>query len=721
MKLNDIYKNLNKTLDITNIKQNLLVQKKFDASKNIDSIKNKLNDIKLNKKQNIKISKYRNKSIDSIKTKKLKIINLKNIISNSKKITYKLKILFINIEALLLNVKNSIIPEKFSKSKTKKYHYLAYFLLFCSLIIIDKIIIENLVKSWIHNIYNLKISKNIENIEIQLVKAKTKFNIANILFIPFKVIPEQNLINANNWIQALKDTSWFLLDFIEFYKENYKYIEKKKISDIYFANLLENNKWFFINSEEKINEILKKLNKIKINKSNDLNWDYIKLESLKTTLNSIDNSLNIINNNFDTFLNILWKIEAKKYFIVFQNNDEIRPTWGFMWSAWILEIFAWKIKSFNQKDIYAYEWDVNKNYSESVKPPTWVKLLSERLWLRDANAFIDFSISAKSINYFIQKWWYDIDWIIFINQKIILDILEELWEIDFWKYNTKITSKNFSEVISLLVEAKVSKNATLETPKQVLFDFWELVVKKIINQKKYSTTIKSIIDNIKSRDIVFYSFNKTENKLLQKLNINWYIDFKNNTDFNYPFFISVWWNKSDRYMNRKYKKSVNINKQKDWDMCSLYTEFEIVLNNNFNKEIEDRLKSEMKNFRIKEDTDLLNIAWKWTNKSYTKVLIPKDAVIYKDSFIKNWYIIIDEWEYLSIEKLLETKSWKSNIFKIKYNLENIDCNTQNIKIYKQAWVYKYDLNLNYINLSNNKEEKIKLDWLKQDFNYNSKK
>jgi hypothetical protein len=42
---------------------------------------------------------------------------------------------------------------------------------------------------------------------------------------------------------------------------------------------------------------------------------------------------------------------------------------------------------------------------------------------------------------------------------------------------------------------------------------------KIKKEKKYSEILKIILENIKSRDLVFISFNKEENKLLEKLGL----------------------------------------------------------------------------------------------------------------------------------------------------------------------------------------------------------
>lgn len=51
----------------------------------------------------------------------------------------------------------------------------------------------------------------------------------------------------------------------------------------------------------------------------------------------------------------------------------------------------------------------------------------------------------------------EIDGIIYINQNILLDFLEQYTGFYFEKINQEITHENFSEIISTLVEAKVYK------------------------------------------------------------------------------------------------------------------------------------------------------------------------------------------------------------------------------------------------------------------------
>jgi hypothetical protein len=126
----------------------------------------------------------------------------------------------------------------------------------------------------------------------------------------------------------------------------------------------------------------------------------------------------------------------------------------------------------------------------------------------------------------------------------------------------------------------------------------------------------------------------------------------------------------------------------------------------------------MKKFRIKFNRDLLNIQWAWENVSYTKVIIPENAILDLKKLKKYWYKIIDHKKFKTVEEILKTKSQSTSYFAFDYNLKNIDCNKQSFKIYKQAWIYNYDILFDYNNFYTNKTEKLKFNWLEKDFYYN---
>jgi len=191
-----------------------------------------------------------------------------------------------------------------------------------------------------------------------------------------------------------------------------------------------------------------------------------------------------------------------------------------MGSMGIVSIFRGKVKDFDKRDVYAYEWDLKKADLEKELPPEGINKITDSFGLRDANYFINTKDSAEKIRYFIENAGYDIDGIVFLNQNIILDFLDVIAGVYEEDLEATITSKNFSPLMSLLVEAKVSKEGSLGTPKQVLFDFMDGFLEKIASEKKYSEYLDIVMRNIKNREIIFYNFDNEENNFLSSFGLN---------------------------------------------------------------------------------------------------------------------------------------------------------------------------------------------------------
>ena len=160
--------------------------------------------------------------------------------------------------------------------------------------------------------------------------------------------------------------------------------------------------------------------------------------------------------------------------------------------------------------------------------------------------------------------------------------------------------------MSTLVESKISKKWTLWTPKQTLFNFIE-EFRVILKEKAYYIGYISIIlDNIKNREIIIYSFDEGLNKTLSKLWLNWEIKYDMSLDFSYPIFTSIGWNKTDRYIKRKYEKIIMQNPD-----CSIDTSLNIFLSHLFTKKEEKEIENILEKYDIKQNkSELIKVQWK---------------------------------------------------------------------------------------------------------------
>lgn len=681
MGLKDLHYTLDKEIyldDPNSIKEINTINKL--APKNLDQIKWKKKKLNLKSNTKLKPTKKKTSNFDPIckKWKLLPDVNLQKKIINYKKLFSKLKLDkvadFFKLLAIKLRIKNK---------------FAFYFILLIAMLLVDALVLAYSLNQWVKNIKNLE---NFSLIEETNSKIKTNFFIAKLTFTPFSIIPSKHIENLDIAISIWEKIPSSIENWLNIYK-----LSKQSPDEI--SKIFKENKHKISSLKDDIVYINKNLNNLN---SEVLNDQYIsKIENIKKYSLKLESYLSSITNNYNSFLSLIWNNKTKKYLIVFQNNHEIRPSWGFMWSAAILSILNWKIINFEKKDIYSLAWDVNKIYNEKAKAPSWLDKFSPNLNFHDSNAYMDFWESSKAMNYMLKKWWYNMDWILFINQNTILSILEKINWVYFSEYNVELNHTNFSEIMSILVESKVSKYGTLWTPKQALFSFIEDFKSKIIKEKKYKEIIDVLLKDIESREIVFYPLKREENSLVRSMWLSWEYDFDNYLDFNYPVYISYWGNKSDKYINRSYKKTIQKNS------CQINTSFELSLVNTFSESDESRIKENFLKFWLNYNIDLLNILWKGKNKNYVILYLPKNAnIIWKDDLI-----IKHEDKFTIIEFEAETFPWETFTKSINYNLENKDCKKYNYKLYKQSWIKSYNIEF----LNNPKQ--IKNFDFKKDFVY----
>ncbi len=566
-------------------------------------------------------------------------------------------------------------------------HYLIgkiWVILLSLLVIIwtDKLLIEYFTTK---GYSQLQLIKNWEskNIWSSLSKATWSFNIAETLFLPFRIIPGKSTRNAHAMIIGWKKLSHSISQWYDFWKQTYDFSLAKWVDNVMYSQLLDNKRQFFIDREKELEEIEDIY--IWVDLQNSHPEIQIKLKILKNGLKKARSHLFALNNNFETFLNILWHTERVRYLIAFQNNDEIRPQGWFMWSIWLLDLFRWQKVAYEKNDVYFYEFKIKKEQFTKQFAPKWIHMLTQYLGLRDSNYYINHKDAAKNIRFFMKKAWYPIDGILYINQNTFLEVMDIIGPFYSEVLKREVTSQDFSLVMSLLVEAKVSQNATLETPKQILFDFTKEFEEKLkSNKKNYPSIANVIIKHILNREIAFYHLSGKERKLLEDISVFHPIDYYKTIDFSYPVFTSLSWNKSDRYTEISYTKSVSKNAD-----CSFDNTLDIFVNHTFWDAEENQYMNLYNQYNLDKNkyNELLQIQWKWTNKQYVRVILPKDIIVKnKDVWITDYY-----QRGKSLDFYMNTPVWQSSQFTLEYRINNPECKKYNYSFFKQPWIKKYNL------------------------------
>ncbi len=315
------------------------------------------------------------------------------------------------------------------------------------------------------------------------------------------------------------------------------------------APLVEKISYF----QDNIEKIIPKLNNI------NTNLEKIRIEAiptdkketfntLKTYVSTLTNDIKELSSLSDALYEILGRDNQRRYLFIFQNNNEIRPTGGFIGSFALVDIDRGEIKNIEIPGGGSYS--VQGQLREKVVAPYPLHLVNARWEMQDANWFPDFPTSAEKI-----KWFYEksggptIDGVIAMNASLIPKILEITKPIDLPAYGKTLSSANFIEETQKAVEFEYDKTAN--KPKQILADLAPELLKKIFDAQgddllKIVKVFKSGLDE---KNIQLYF---TNNGVQEKFaSYNWTGEMKNSSkDFLAVINTNIRGYKTDAYIKQ---------------------------------------------------------------------------------------------------------------------------------------------------------------------------
>jgi len=690
MKIYDIQTDLSEDIDITNSEKSEIVQTKEKLKQSSDIFFKKMTKISLKNPRIIYMIDNATKNFDSL----WKNISYQDIFLAHKNHIDFWKNLSIHIFQWTKNILTSI-KKNYSHKK-----YALYIIIALICVYTDKLLVEHFVNKWYTTLISIKEAQNEKEVQKKLNDAKFDFIIWDFLYTPFKILPGSTIKTWTHVIEWWKELARFGDESMKLYSLLKIFFDQKWIENVSVTHLIENLYPHLSDLENILYDAYAHFWSIDSLGSHERD---IILKKNTKRLETILLYIHTLNINSAEIVAALWKEDIKKYMVVFQNNDEIRPTGGFMWSTGLVSIYQWKIIDFEPSDIYAYEWDINKTYTDKIPAPEGLNKITPTFWLRDANYFLDIARSSETIRDFLKYADVQIDGVVYINQNIVRDILRILGWVEFLNHTETITADNFSPLISTIVEAKLSQKWSLGTPKQVLFDFQKEFFKALKEQKKYGAYIKTILEHIQSRDIFIYSFHPEMEKILKKLHITWFNHYSDTLDFSYPVMSSLSGNKSDRYIDTSYSKQVI-----PWDNCSIDTHLTITRRHLFNKTDEKELSDIFARYAIRDTETMMTIQWKSQNHQYIRILLPPHAIIEKQAGM-----LIEKHKYFQVVSFYtRTEITQTTENTIQYTLPNKTCRPYQYILYKQPGISEYAMN--FSEWKNNFE----IVWIKQNFIYN---
>lgn len=182
---------------------------------------------------------------------------------------------------------------------------------------------------------------------------------------------------------------------------------------------------------------------------------------------------------------ILGENAQKTYVILLQNNQELRPTGGFIQAVAVVRFKNGVLSSSRVLSSY----DIDKKFKGEVDPPDEVKkYLGENLWyFHDSNWNPHFPDTARQVAWFVEQATKDKpDGVFAINLDTVGDLIDVYGELTLDEYNEVVTGKNLAE--RMLFHAEDSLN-----PESGKKDYGVVILEKLLDDIKNTPRDKAIL------------------------------------------------------------------------------------------------------------------------------------------------------------------------------------------------------------------------------------
>ncbi len=278
--------------------------------------------------------------------------------------------------------------------------------------------------------------------------------------------------------------------------------------------------------------------------------------NLKNKLAIIIMAVDSFSDNSYIVADLLGANGPRKYLFLFQNNQEMRATGGFIGSYGVLSIDSrGQIKNFFVDGIF----NPDGQLTEKIVPPKPIQKISTAWSMHDSNWFPDFPLSAKKAMLFYEKTGgATVDGIIAITPTVMQKLLTITGPIVMENYDIVLTADNFVQNIQYEVEEDYDKEEN--KPKKILSDLAPIVLNKIFssdNSKTIAKTMEVLNESLTEKQILFYSSNDDLQKIISKLGWSGEI-LQTQKDYLSVVNTNINGYKTDGVVNEKINQQINI-------------------------------------------------------------------------------------------------------------------------------------------------------------------
>lgn len=198
------------------------------------------------------------------------------------------------------------------------------------------------------------------------------------------------------------------------------------------------------------------------------------LASVRASLPKARASLQKFSEQSATYLYLLGAQQDRQYLILFANNDELRPTGGFIGTLGLVNVDRGRVENIDVQSVY----DPDGQLQEFIAPPAPLQSIVNRWYLRDANWFVDYSVNARKIaDLFEKEGGPTVDGVILMTPDVIARLLAITGPIKVPGYDVAVSADNF--VIVTQGQVTYGYDKELNKPKQFLADLTPILLNKL--------------------------------------------------------------------------------------------------------------------------------------------------------------------------------------------------------------------------------------------------
>ncbi|MDP1709647.1 MAG: DUF4012 domain-containing protein [Candidatus Komeilibacteria bacterium] len=220
----------------------------------------------------------------------------------------------------------------------------------------------------------------------------------------------------------------------------------------------------------------------------------------------------------DSLVEILGGNREKRYAVLFQNNNELRPAGGFIGSLALVRLANGRITKIDIPGGGSY--DFKGFLTKHVLAPKPLALINPHWQLQDANWYPDWPTSAEKVAWFLESSGESsVDGVIALQATTLQDLLRILGPIDFPDEKVVLSAENVIQEIQTAVELKYDK--TENQPKKYIAELAPRVLDKILasTSGQFLDLFGLIQEEIAEKNVLLYFRDQDINS--QFLNRGW--------------------------------------------------------------------------------------------------------------------------------------------------------------------------------------------------------